>query len=231
MKRFLSKPDSTWLLPALIATVLLAVTVFLPLWQMELVARQYPQRLIMHAYGYKFVGDDRSPYDDIREINGLNHYIGMRPLEEVAEMQLFLPGVAALIAGTLLAAFVVWKRRWLRGLIIAGFWTMPIFFVADLQFWLYRYGHTLDEKAPLDTGAFTPKVLGKTQVWNFHSETGFESGFYLMIAAALVITIGPPALRMIASRMGRPAEAETSQSPDLTAQPMQAVRVEQRVRP
>ncbi len=98
-----------------------------------------------------------------------------------------------------------------------AFWTVPIFFVADLQFWLYRYGHTLDGSAPLDTGAFTPKVLGTTKVWNFHSDTGFEIGFYLMVAAALVITFGPPALRMIASRSGRPAATKIGQPADLTA--------------
>jgi hypothetical protein len=181
----------------------------------------------MHAYGYKFVGDERSPYEDIREINGLNHYIGMKPLEEVTEMQFFIPGVVALAIGTIVASFVIWKRRWLQWFTIGAFWTMPIFFVADLQYWLYNFGHTLDERAPLDTGSFTPKVLGKTQVWNFHSETSFESGFYLMIAAALVITFGPPALRMIAGLRGRLTATESPRAANRTAQPMRAGRIEQ----
>jgi hypothetical protein len=227
MKRLFGKPEGTWLIPAIIASTLLVVTLFLPLWKMELVARQYPQRLIMHAYGYKFVGDDISPYEDIREINGLNHYIGMKPLEEVTEMQFFIPGLLALASGAVIISFVAWKRRWLQWLTVAAFWTVPVFFVADLQFWLYRYGHTLDEKAPLDTGAFTPKVLGKTQVWNFHSETGFESGFYLMIAAALIITFGPPALRMVANRRERSAATEPRPAADLAGQSTRAVRVGQ----
>ena len=191
MRSFFGKPDVSWAASAVVACVLVVATVFVPLWKMELVAPQYPRGLVMHAYGYKFVGDDASPYEDVREINGLNHYIGMKPIKTAAEMQLFIPGVIALLAGTIIVSFIAWQQRWLRRLIVLGFWFMPAFFVADLQYWLWNYGHTMNEEAPLNTGAFTPKVFGVTKVWNFHSETAFEIGFYLMIAAALVITAGP----------------------------------------
>jgi hypothetical protein len=202
MKRLLSKPEAAWLVAAVIAGLVLAATLFLPLWRMELVAPQYPEGLVMYAYGDHFEGDPGSYYDDIREINGLNHYIGMKRIEPVAEMDLFLPGILATAAGGLLVSFIGWKRGWFRLLAIAGFWFVPLFFVADLQYWLYQYGHTMDPEAALDTGAFTPKVLGTTKVWNFHSETGFQMGFYLMIAAALVITFLPPAIRWAQTRRG-----------------------------
>ena len=179
---------------------MLAGALFVPLWSMELVAPQYPAGLVMKAYGYKFADDPNSYYDDVREINELNHYIGMKPIKEVTEMKLFVPGVIALIAATVIGSFVAWQRRWLRLLLIFGFWTMPLFFIADLQFWLYRYGHTMDSKAPLNTGSFTPKVFGSTSVWNFHSENRFEIGFYLMAGAALVITFGP-VLGLLARRL------------------------------
>src|SRR3990170_3730477 len=118
-------------------------------------------------------------------------------------MRLFIPSVAALAAATLLASFVAWKRRWLQALITASFWIMPIFFVADLQFWLYNYGHTMDPEAALNTGSFTPKVFGTTHVWNFHSETSFALGFYFMVLAALVIAGRPPAIRWSRSRRAR----------------------------
>lgn len=203
MRRILAKPEGPWLIAAVVACALLAAALFLPLWKMELVAPQYPKGLIMYAYGNRFSDDPSSPYEDVREINGLNHYIGMKPIEEVTEMRLFVPGVVALIAGTVLVSFVAWKRRWLRALILASFWFMPAFFVADLQYWLYNYGHTMDPEAALDTGAFTPKVIGTTQVWNFHSETSFQVGFYAMLLAAAVITFLPPAIRLVQRRRGR----------------------------
>jgi hypothetical protein len=198
--KLLGRPELAWLVSAILACSLLAATLLVPLWKMELVAPQYPAGLVMKAYGYKFADDPGTYYDDVREINGLNHYIGMKPIEEVTEMKLFVPGVVATILGTIVVSFVAWKRNWFRALIVAGFWFMPAFFVADLQYWLYTYGHTMDETAALNTGSFTPKVFGSTKVWNFHSETGFDIGFYLMVAAALVITFLPLVIRRLQRR-------------------------------
>ncbi len=191
MKTLFRRPEWTWLGPAVIACALLAGALFVPLWKMQLVAPQYPRGLVMYAYGYKFEGAGRSTYNDVTEINELNHYIGMKKIGTVTEMKLFLPGVAALIAGTAAISFVAWRRRWLRALVALGFWAMPLFFVADLQYWLYNYGHTMDPTAALNVRPFTPRVFGATKVMNFHSETAFQTGFYLMVAAALVITVVP----------------------------------------
>jgi hypothetical protein len=176
---------------------------FLPLWRMELVAPQYPEGLVMFAYGNRFEGDPDTYYEDVREINELNHYIGMKPIQEVTEMDLFVPGIAATILAAVVVSFVAWKRGWFRLAITLGFWFMPLFFVADLQFWLYRYGHTMDETAALNAGSFTPKVFGTTKVMNFHSESNFELGFFLMVAAALAITFLPILIRRIPIRFGR----------------------------
>jgi hypothetical protein len=189
MRKVIGKPEPLWFVTVAIASVLLFASLFVPLWKMELVAPQYPAGLIMRAYGYKFAEDPGTYYDDLREINGLNHYIGMAPIEEVTEMSLFIPGVIGLVLIAIASAFVTWKRKWVKGLIIAGFWSMPLFFVADLQFWLYRFGHTMKEDAPLNPGAFTPKVIGSTEVWNFHTENSFEIGFYFMVLAALTVSL------------------------------------------
>jgi hypothetical protein len=89
---------------------------------------------------------------------------------------------------------------------------VPLFFVADLQYWLYNYGHTLDEHAALNTGAITPKVVGTTKVWNFHSENAFETGFYLMVAAAIVISFLPPALRRLQASRRRAHSPESKKA-------------------
>ncbi|HET8944621.1 MAG TPA: cytochrome C [Dehalococcoidia bacterium] len=197
MKKLFGKPEGAWLISAVVASALLVGALFVPLWSMELVAPQYPEGLVMYAYGDHFEGDPDSYYDDVREINGLNHYIGMKPIEKVTEMDLFIPGVIATIIAALAVSFIAWKRGWFRIAMIAGFWFMPIFFIADLQYWLYNYGHTMDESSALDIESFTPKVWGTTKVLNFHSETGFEIGFYLMVGAALIITFLPMVIRRI----------------------------------
>lgn len=199
--RFFGRPQGAWLVSALVAGGLLLATLLVPLWKMELVAPQYPEGLVMYAYGYKFADDPASRYDDIREINGLNHYIGMKPIKEVREMDLYIPGSIALALAAVAVSFVAWRRRWFQALIALAFWFFPLFFVADLQYWLYHYGHTMNPEAPLNTGSFTPKVFGTTEVWNFHSETSFGPGFYLLLAAALAITALPPAIRWAQRRL------------------------------
>ncbi len=164
----------------------------------------------MYAYGYKFADDPASRYDDIREINGLNHYIGMKPIVEVTEMDLYIPGSIALAVAAVGVAFIAWKRRWFQALIVLAFWFFPLFFVADLQYWLYHYGHTMNPEAPLNTGSFTPKVFGTTHVWNFHSETSFGPGFYLLLAAALVITGLPPAIGWVQRRRRAASDVRTA---------------------
>jgi hypothetical protein len=211
MRNLFGKPGTPWLASALAACLFLLATLAVPLWKMELIAPQYPEGLVMYAYGYKFAGDPSSHYDDVREINGLNHYIGMKPIVEVTEMQLFIPGVLALATATLIVSFLAWKRKLLRGLTIASFWFLPLFFLADLQYWLYHYGHTMDPNAPLNTGPFTPKVVGTTSVWNFHSENSLQPGFYLMVLAAATISFGPPLLRRLSAHLARGRERAARQ--------------------
>ncbi|HET6615900.1 MAG TPA: hypothetical protein VFH62_08435, partial [Dehalococcoidia bacterium] len=94
MNKLLQRPSTPWIISTVIAAALLGGALLLPLWKLELVAPQYPTGLVMRAYGYKFVDDPATYYDDVREINELNHYIGMAPIKEVNEMKIFIPGVA-----------------------------------------------------------------------------------------------------------------------------------------
>ena len=51
----------------------LIVVLFVPLWQIELAAPQYPEGLVLKMYPHKLAGN-------VDIINGLNHYIGMKTL-------------------------------------------------------------------------------------------------------------------------------------------------------
>lgn len=179
-----------WGVCALIAAALLVVAYFTPLWNMTLIAPQYPNDLVLTAYGTTMEGD-------LLEINTLNHYAGVKAIEpeNVMELKAFpflLFGfVAAIGVSSLL------RRRWLRAGIILVAWGFPLGLLIDLQYWLYTYGHDLNEEAPLYPGAFTPKVIGRTKVVNFHSECMVSWGFWLMVAAAILVTFGPWTIRFL----------------------------------
>lgn len=182
--------DRLWAGCALIAAVLMVVAFFLPLWKMTLLAPQYPDDIHLTAYGTDMTGD-------LQEINSLNHYAGVKAIDpdNVRELDLFPFLLFGFVAGLLAAAF--WQRRLLRWAVIAAAWGFPLGFLADLQYWLWNYGHDLNEDAPLYPGPFTPKVLGETQIVNFHSETMVTWGYWFMVAAALVVTFGPWTVRFL----------------------------------
>ncbi len=167
-----------------LAAILLGVSLVLPYWHMTLLAPQYPGGLRVLIYLTKLAGD-------VQEVNGLNHYIGMMKLEEAAPFERAIApyGVAAL---ALLALFTgLLRQRWitLLAILIVIF---PIIFIADLQYWLWYFGHNLDPHAALSSSIkpFTPPVLGTGRVGQFVVQARFGSGLYLAILAALSALIG-----------------------------------------
>ena len=174
---------------AVAAAALLFIAMGLPLWRMTLLAPQYPGGLHMSAYGDRFEGD-------VREINILNHYIGMKPIngDEVLEFKIFRPAMFALI-GTLLVLAFAPLAHWLKVAQALLIWLLPLGIIADLQWWLYRYGHSMDPMAPLRLTPFTPHIVGTTKVMNFHNEAEFAVAFWLIVAAAAVISLAPSLLR------------------------------------
>ena len=87
MKTFLAKVDtflgtSLGLRPRgllLLAILCVLPTYLAPLWDMTMFAPQYPDGLRLHIWSYRLDGGNGG--QDVKEINVLNHYIGMRDLE------------------------------------------------------------------------------------------------------------------------------------------------------
>ena len=166
-----------------IARVLILVSIFVPYWHMELEAPQYPNGLSVTAYVNHLEGD-------VKEINGLNHYIGMRPLEQAAKFER-ASAVWALIAMILLmegAAFV--HSRWAVLLALPAL-AFPGVFLLDLQFWLHTFGQNLDPGAPLSASVkpFTPTILGEGGIGQFKTYATAGPGLWLAIGGAAITLI------------------------------------------
>lgn len=145
--------------------VLMIVAIFLPLWQIHLVAPQYQEGLDMYIYSHKIEGGDDG--QDIVEINTLNHYIGMRPIQasDFTEMEWmpFFFGAFALLA---LRAAVFARVGAVVDLLVL-FIYFGAFSLYRFYYRLYTYAHDLDPKAPVDIDPFTPALIGKNQIANF----------------------------------------------------------------
>jgi hypothetical protein len=164
------------------AGIAMLVAIFLPLWQMTMISNQYPEGLRMWIYSYKLTGD-------LQEINTLNHYIGMHPLdaEHFAELRILpysfaLGGLLCLLAAAL-------RRRWVTTLVLVGGVLSGIGSMAILFYELYTYGHDLDAKAAIKIKPFMPPPIGSNQLANFHVTSFFHLGSILFIAAIVALVI------------------------------------------
>jgi hypothetical protein len=187
-------------LAAVAAAVLLAASFLFPLWQMRMVAPQYPDGLVLQVYATKLVGGASDYVDDLAEINTLNHYIGMAELygENFPELKV-LPlgiGLAALLAllGATGRRGFIWAGLGVLGVVGTGGF-------ASAFYRLYQYGHNLDPSAPVKVAPFTPVFLGTNQLANFTTTGSLGVGSYLLLAGAL---IGAVAL-LVRSRRARTA--------------------------
>jgi len=166
-----------------LGAVLLAVAIFFPLWQIHLVAPQYQEGLDLYIYSYKLVGGNEG--QDLTEINNLNHYIGMAPIEEedFAEMTFipFVLGGFALLA--LRAAFFGVVGKAIDTLVL--FVYFGAFSMWRFYYQLYSYAHNLDPRAPMDIEPFTPVLIGKKVIANFNQYSFPREGSALLLGALL----------------------------------------------
>jgi ABC-type polysaccharide/polyol phosphate export permease len=128
---------------------------------------------------------------DVAEIDGLNHYIGMRPLNEAAIFERTISIYGIVVLALLILAAVYVHNRWAALLALPAL-LMPVIFLADLQYWLANFGQNLDPTAPLSSSIkpFVPPVLGEGKIAQFRTVAEPGVGLWLAIAASVVILVG-----------------------------------------
>ena len=165
-----------------LAGIILFITLFLPIWKIELDAPQYPEGLEMYIHAGKLSGE-------VEIINGLNHYIGMKELhaEDFIEFTVlpYLIGFFALLG--LVVALV--NRKWLLYVWLIGFALFGIGTVIDFYLWLYDYGHNLDPTAPIQVPGMTyqPPLIGFKQLLNFGAYSIPAIGGWVMFGAVFLM--------------------------------------------
>jgi hypothetical protein len=171
----------------MVAGLLLLPTYFFPLWQMTLYSNQFPDGLTLDIYSYKLEGGKSPNRDDLKEINSLNHYIGMRALQEddFTEFK-WIPFV---IGGVMLLAFrvtVLGKMSKLVDLFVL-FTYFGMFSIWSFYHKLYLYGHELDPTAAVKVPPFMPPLFGHSTMANFEVYNYPDIGSYFMAAVPLFL--------------------------------------------
>lgn len=163
---------------------LLVVSISLPYWSMDLEAPQYPDGLRVEVYVDHLEGD-------VAEIDELNHYLGLPPLEAGGQIErrIAIPGILAVATATVFAFLVRNRAAILFSIPVV---TYPLVVLADLRYILYTYGHSIDPTSALGGAVkpFTPPLFGRGQVGQFASIAHAEVGLYLAALAALLALVG-----------------------------------------
>ena len=168
----------------IVAAILLAASTFFPYWQMRLNAPQYPNGLFVTVYVNHMEGD-------VREIDGLNHYIGMKPLEEAAQIERSLAPIAMVVIALMILGVALIHSKWFAVLAIPAM-LFPLIFLADMWVWLWYYGNNLDPTAALSSSIkpFTPTILGTGNVGQFSTTATLQIGWYLALLGAILTGVG-----------------------------------------
>jgi hypothetical protein len=186
-------PDGTtrrlldYLLPSallMLAAMLLVISIFTPYWSMTMYAPQYPEGLRVDVYVNQLTGD-------VREIDALNHYLGMPPLDEGGQLERSVSVVSLLTLGLLLLAAVFVHNQWAAVLALPAL-AYPLVFLADLWYILYTYGHSIDPNSPLGGAIepFTPPLFGVGAIGQFETVAEAGPGLWLAGLAVVVVLIG-----------------------------------------
>ncbi|MBS4043388.1 MAG: nitrous oxide reductase accessory protein NosL [Chitinophagaceae bacterium] len=160
----------------------LIIVLFVPLWQIDLIAPQYPEGLVLLIYPNQLGGN-------VDIINGLNHYIGMKTLhtKDFFEFKI-LPYCIVFFVIAFLTTAILGKKRWLNLLFIL-FVCFGIIAMIDFWRWEYNYGHNLDPNAAIIVPGmvYQPPLIGYKQLLNFAAYSMPNVGGWIFIGAGLIL--------------------------------------------
>ena len=162
--------------------LILALFVF-PLWNITLIAPQYPEPLGMDIWINKIA--DHNP-NDVKNINIMNHYVGMKDIpEHMQEFDIFPPVIIGMSILGLIIGFLGKKNLYLTWFVLmvllgaAGMY--------DFYLWEYDYGTNLKETAAIkftdengEPMAYVPPLIGKKTILNFIAYSLPLTGAYFL---------------------------------------------------
>ena len=168
----------------LLAVLMLVLLYFLPLWRISLDAPQYPEGIGLYIWIDQITG--KNPHD-LQNINGLNHYIGMKEIhpESIPELKIMPFIIGFLIVFGLVAAYL--KKIPLLYVWLILFVVICIVGLVDFYLWEYDYGHNLNPMAAIKIPgmSYQPPLIGTKQLLNMRTTSLPASGGMVLIISLL----------------------------------------------
>jgi copper chaperone NosL len=165
-----------------IASLILILTFFFPLWSIDLEAPQYPEGIGLRIWINQITG--LKP-NDLKNINGLNHYIGMKEIvpDAIPELKIMPYIIIFLIVFGLATALT--GKRFLVYTWIASFIILAAIGLYDFYMWEYDCGHNLNSHAAIKIPGmvYQPPLIGSKMLLNFNAISMPNISFYILVLA------------------------------------------------
>ncbi len=160
-----------------------------PLWNITLEAPQYPIPLGMDIYINDFA--DMHPHD-IKNINLMNHYVGMKYIpESIPEFKIFPIVIIVMAFFGLIIGFKA-NYKWFLGWFIVMS-VLALAGIYDFYLWEHDYGHDLDPKAIMkftnpdgSVMGFQPPLFGTKDILNFRAHSFPQLGAYFLAVGMML---------------------------------------------
>ncbi|HEX3025587.1 MAG TPA: nitrous oxide reductase accessory protein NosL [Chitinophagaceae bacterium] len=165
-----------------ICGIALIAVLYVPLWNIDLNAPQYPEGLSLSIYANRLGGN-------VDIINGLNHYIGMKTLHEKDFVEFkVLPYCIMFFAVAFILTALLNNRKTLYTLLML-FVSFGIIAMVDFWRWEYNYGHDLNPEAAIKVPgmSYQPPLIGYKQLLNFSAYSLPDTGGWIFIGAGALL--------------------------------------------
>jgi len=154
-----------------------------PIWYVALEAPNYPKESFPNGIPVYYHFDGFS--GDVFEMETINHFIGMDPMDRGAPYLRMAAPYALVFTALLLVLFMVYRSKILNLLMFIPI-SLPIIFIGFYSYWLYWFGHHMHEWGAFKIKPFMPTVFGDGKVAQFTTHSYPTTGFWLLIAISVL---------------------------------------------
>ena len=186
LQLFLMKTQSKIIV--ILASLILILSFFFPIWYIDLEAPQYPEGIGLEIWLNKITG--QKPHD-LNNINGLNHYIGMKEIvpDAIPELKIMPFIIIFLIVFGLISG--ISGKRSLVYIWIVLFFVIAAVGLYDFYMWEYDYGHNLNPHAAIKIPgmAYQPPLIGSKMLLNFNAISMPHIGSWILVLAVVLAAV------------------------------------------
>lgn len=153
-----------------------------PIWYVSLEAPNYPKETFPEGIPVFYHFDGFS--GDVHEMNTINHFIGMDPMERGAPYLRMIAPYALIFVAWIMVMFILYDNKIFKILMFIPV-LLPFIFIGFYSYWLYWFGHHMHEWGAFKIKPFTPTVFGDGKVAQFTTHSYPTFGFWLLVAISI----------------------------------------------